>query len=129
MSLSAEELEQWASAYIEAQRHPDQVRQSDPHWWAIERFQNLQSVERAEDAWTAILEILSRNPPPDTLGILGAGALDDLIDSWGPSMIDRIERKAAANPSFRSLLSRVWRRSCTAEIWSRVQAACGTRRT
>jgi hypothetical protein len=93
MSLSADELEQWASACIEAQRHPDQVRPDNPHWWAIERFMTLKSAEQAEDAWIAILEILSRNPPPDTLGILGAGALEDLIDSWGPSMIERIEQR------------------------------------
>lgn len=122
MSLTRTELEDWASAYIAAEELPSTSKHDSPHWWAIERFMSLYESSQAEDAWAAILEILSRKPSQQVVGHLAAGALEDLIEEWGPLFIERIELEARQNPNFRHLLGGVWR-SSTPEVWERVERA------
>jgi hypothetical protein len=58
------------------------------------------------------------------LGVLAAGALEDLIQFHGPNFIGHIEAESRRNPAFRRLLGGVWR-SSTPEVWARVQRARG----
>jgi hypothetical protein len=125
MSPTPKEIEDWASAYIEAEQLRDVAKHDGPLWWSIDRFMNLSEPQQAEDAWAAILEILARRPPDQVIGILAAGPLEDLIEEWGTVFIDRIEREARENQNFRYLLGGVWR-SSTAEVWERVERARGT---
>ena len=124
MSLTRVEIQDWASAYIEAQQLSNPADIDDPLWWSIDRFMNCLSPEQAEDAWSTILEVLGRKPPDDVLGILAAGPLEDLIESWGPMFIDRIEVEARDNPNFHQLLRGVWP-SSTPEVWQRIEAVRG----
>jgi hypothetical protein len=122
MALTPDELRAWASAYIAAEEQPASAKPVSPHWWAMERFMNLYEISQAEDAWSAILEVLSMEPSQQVVGMLAAGALEDLIEDWGPQFIERIELQARQNPAFRHLLGGVWR-SSTPEVWQRIERA------
>lgn len=122
------DLEAWIAGYIEAQSLGDHINPEHSCWWAVDRFMDvLTSREAAEAAWSATLGILARKPPGQVLANLAAGPLEDLINYWGPSYIDRIEQSAWDNVQFRNLLTGVWE-SSSAEIWSRVQRAASGRR-
>ena len=66
--MMREDIQAWATAYIEAQQNPDLLKGNHPLWWAVERFINMGSEVSPEDCWSAILEILSRGPPEQILG-------------------------------------------------------------
>ena len=119
MNLSADELNEWASAYIEAQESTETIDENHPMFWPIMKFFDL-SLDHPEMCWTAILVILSREPSDKVLGILAAGPLEDLIEDHGPEYIEKIEAEAKANPAFKHLLGGVWE-SSTQEVWDRVQ--------
>ncbi len=51
---------------------------------------------------------------------LAAGPLEQLLADHGPQFIERIERLAESNASFKLLLGNVWRNSMPEDIWSRV---------
>jgi len=116
------DISAWASAYLAAESLPADAKHESPQWWAIERFMNLHDREQAEHAWLAILEVLSRSPNQDVVGVLAAGPLEDLVEEWGPEFIDRVELEARRNPAFRYLLGGVWQ-SSTNEVWSRIEKA------
>jgi hypothetical protein len=122
--MNRDEIAAWATAYIEAQLIP-KIPGDHPLWWAIERFMlPVGTTVSPEDCWFTILEILSRNPPQEVIGVLAAGALEDLIDSHGPEFIERIEAESRCNKAFRRLLGGVWQ-SSTPEVWARVEKARG----
>jgi hypothetical protein len=122
--MMREDIQAWATAYIEAQQDPDLLKGNHPLWWAVERFINMGSDVSPEDCWLAILEILSRDPPEQILGNLAAGPLEDLIQYHGPEFIEHIELESRRSRSFRHLLGGVWE-SSTPEIWARVQKSQG----
>src|SRR5690242_14854176 len=124
--LTQQEIREWASAYIEAERSPHKLKADYPLWWAINRFMEKMTPAWAEECWKAILEVLSQQPPPEVLAVLAAGPLEDLIDDQGQAFIERIERQAALDPAFRHLLGGVWE-SGSPDVWSRVQKARGER--
>jgi hypothetical protein len=121
--MNQQEIAKWASAYIEAQMLPE-LKADHPLWWAVYRFMPGADTDATpEDCWLAILEVLSRKPPEQVLGILGAGALEDLIAYHGPQFIERIESEARRNIAFRHLLGRVWQNATDSETWERVKSA------
>jgi len=127
--MTRNEIEKWATAYIEAQSDPNLTNGQDEHplWWAVEQFLDAgMHAESAspEDAWLTILEILRKQPPENVLGILAAGPLEDLIHDYGPKFIDLIEIESRQNPHFRHLLGGVWE-SSTPDIWNRIKKARG----
>ncbi|OWQ91865.1 hypothetical protein CDN99_05695 [Roseateles aquatilis] len=122
MALTEIDRTAWISAYIKAQSSPQPVIADHPCWWAIERFMDLDQLDSAEDAWSAILGVLERRPAARVLQLLAAGPLEDLIHYWGPHFIERIEETARENAQFRALLNGVWQ-SSTSDIWSRVRRA------
>lgn len=123
--LSHDEIAAWATAYIEAQTIPH-IPADHPLWWAVERFMLVVGTDVSpEDCWKAILEVLARDPPKEVIGILAAGALEDLIASHGAEFIERIESESRRNPAFRHLLGGVWKNSSTPDVWARVEKARG----
>jgi hypothetical protein len=119
--MSRQEIEAWATAYIQAQQDPTLLHEGNPLWWAVEKFM-MPATDSVtpEDCWAGILEVLARDPPESVKGILAAGALEDLIDQHGPKFIERIEAESKRNPAFRHLLGGVWE-SSTPEVWARVE--------
>jgi hypothetical protein len=124
MTLSKQEIDDWADAYIRYQTDSARKRDDDPNWWAVQKFFDGMQSETAEDCWVAILAILDREPADAVLGILAAGPLEDLIHHDGARFIDRIELQARRDPAFRHLLGGVWE-SGPEEIWTRVDKARG----
>lgn len=124
MALTDAQAEAWATAFIQYQQLPQNERQSSEQFWATERFMCPADPEHAEDCWRVILEVLWRKPPQCVIGMLAAGALEDLIEDWGAVFIDRIELEARRNPAFRHLLGGIWE-SGPPEVWARVKNARG----
>lgn len=124
MSMTQEEIERWATAYIEAAQIK-KIGTDHPLWWALEQFMGVGDYEpTADDRWKTILEILHRDPPQSVIGNLAAGPLEDLVHGHGPEFIERIEIESRRDPAFRHLLGGVWE-SDTPEIWGRVLKARG----
>jgi hypothetical protein len=123
--VNQQQIEEWASAYIAYQEDHENHRDDHPLFWATSWFMLISDDEPGpEECWRAILEVLSRNPSEHVLGMLAAGALEDLIERAGPTFIDRIEQQTRRDPAFRHLLGGVWE-SSTPEVWARVEAARG----
>lgn len=124
MGRSSQEIDEWAKAYIQANQEPSLLTCDHPLWWTVENFMNILGGEAeadAEDAWKAILRILELDPPHHVAEVLAAGPLEDIIEDYGPTFIDRIEAESRRNATFRHLLGGVWK-SSSPEIWSRVEA-------
>ena len=114
------ELQDWVSAYLEAQER--RVADSgDPLWWAVDRFFELMDA-KPEDCWQAIVEITRRDLSEDLINVVGAGPLEDLIEEHGDKFIDQIEREAAQSPVFKKMLASVWDGG-DSNVWSRVKRA------
>ena len=122
MSLPQTEIDAWVDAYIAAQSSGTPVDADHPQWWAVDRFMEIEQPAEAEDAWVAIQGVLARKPSDAVLGSLAAGPLEDMIQYWGPSFIDRIEDAAHRDGAFRALLGGVWE-SSTPDVWIRVRRA------
>jgi hypothetical protein len=67
-----------------------------------------------------VLEVLKKDPPPDTAGVLAAGPLEDLLADSGPAIIERVEAEARRDLKFRRLLKGVWRSHMQDDIWERI---------
>jgi hypothetical protein len=91
--------------------------------WAIHRIFELHE-ENPDDVLEFILEVLSRNPPTDTLSVLAAGPLEDYIRIGAESVILRVEQQAAKDKRFRMLLGGVWRNNMSDDVWRRIEACC-----
>jgi hypothetical protein len=122
--MTRDEIEAWAAAYIELLREPGKYDARHPLSWAVSRFQERGGDVSPDDCWAAILEIVARDPSDESVAILAAGPLEDLINHHGPEFIDRIELESRRNPAFRHLLGGVWRAS-TPEVWARIEKARG----
>ena len=72
-----------------------------------------------------ILGIMALDSKDAEIGRLGAGPLEDFLNSFGPEYIDVIGQLAARNPRFKTVLRGVWQ---TAEmdlaVWRRVEKIC-----
>ncbi len=127
--MSSSELENLCETYLAYQTEyvAKDGKGMDRHegFWAVQKLMvGLSDAADPEDAWKAILLILAKAPPDRVLSALAAGPLEDLIDSAGPQVIDRIELTARQSPEFRSLLSGVWE-SGAPDVWARIVKARG----
>jgi len=95
--MSRQEIEAWATAYIQAQQDPTLLHEGHPLWWAVEKFM-MPATDSVtpEDCWAGILEVLARDPPESVKGILAAGALEDLIDQHGPEFMSALKQNRSA---------------------------------
>ena len=62
----------------------------------------------AERAWPVILELVARAPTAEALGFVGAAALEELVNDFGPQFEARILDQAEHDARFREALSGVW---------------------
>ena len=93
--------------------------------WAGDHVKDLVWHD-AEAAWPLVLRLI-REAPDDRLEYVAAGDLEDLVRVHGPTMIDRIEAQAAADPRFRWALGCIWlsRGALPPDVEARVVAASG----
>ncbi len=103
--MTGDGINDWATAYIEAQMDPDLLKGERPLWWVVEQFMYpVDTIISPQDRWLAILEIHSRRPSGKVIGMLAAGPLEDLIHYSGPEFIEPVELESRPNPAFRHLL-------------------------
>jgi len=78
--------------------------------------------DNPERAWECIL-LAARDPrfSDHHIGVMAAGALEDLLSHHGMAFIDRIEEECRTNRRFAWMLGGVWRFQMSDEVWSRVQ--------
>lgn len=115
--MDRSQLTEWALAYIQAQDE-GATSADHPSWWAIQKFYDLEDAH-ADLCWDAILKVIELHPSDHVLGMLGAGPLEDLVDSHGGDFIDKIEDEARSNPAFVKALGNVWEAGSD-EVWLRI---------
>jgi hypothetical protein len=94
-------------------------KEKEQYEWASEEVMDL-AIDKSELLWCFILEVLSRNPPDEVLGMLAAGPLEDYLSYWAVEKIDVVEIEAKSNPAFSNLLGGVWQSSIPDKIWNRI---------
>jgi hypothetical protein len=113
-SLSAAEL---ARVWVEQKSKPE--KDQDDNWSELMDFER-ELLEKNPDAMIdMIVEVLKFETNRSVLGLLAAGPLEDAISY---STIDRIEREAAANAQFASLLGGVWYHNEPEDLQKRLDA-------
>ncbi|NIT14624.1 MAG: hypothetical protein GTN99_10395, partial [Candidatus Dadabacteria bacterium] len=106
--MTEKEIDNLASAYINYYLSKNKTS-DNTNWWAVEKLMYVGSDElSAQDCLSAILVILSKNPPFNVISNLAAGPLEDLIHECGEEVINDIEMLARQNPKFKHLLGGVW---------------------
>jgi Family of unknown function (DUF6869) len=92
--------------------------------WAVGRVFKWSVTNPQPDlVWQFVLATYNRNISEDVFGMLAAGPLEDLLSTYGPDYIDRVEELAAKDARFNRLLLGVWQQGMTDDVWNRVQAA------
>jgi hypothetical protein len=61
-----------------------------------------------DQAWPIILQLVARAPDDHVLGLIGAGAVEALVDHHGQRFLDRLVEEATNDPRFRRVLGEVW---------------------
>jgi len=113
-SLTTEEL---AKVWIEQSGKPD--KDHDDLWSDLRDYERDLVEHEPDRMLDMILEVLKIETNPHMLAYLAAGPLEDAITM---STIDRVEREAAVNESFRHLLGGVWYYSAPDELKARLDA-------
>jgi hypothetical protein len=65
-------------------------------------------LNRPEEAWPVILELISNAPSNQILADIAAGPLEDLVRQYPEQFADRVEIQARKDPRFRLCLTGVW---------------------
>lgn len=91
--------------------------------WTDDYLINLTLKGDIEALWKFVLRAYKKDLSQEVIGILSAGALEDVLAVKGEEYIGRIELLAANDQRFKYLLGGVWQNAMSDEIWSRVQAA------
>ena len=115
------ELEEVATAWIEMWQLDLNSPQREAYDW-VSDFE-FECVDKNPDqALDLILEILKRDLDKETMGLLAAGPLEDVLANHGEGIIERVEILARKSPKFSNLLGGVWQNAMSEEVWERVQS-------
>jgi hypothetical protein len=90
--------------------------------WTDDHLINLVLCDEIEELWEFVTRTYRKELSPEVIGILSAGALEDILAKRGEEYIGRVELLAANDPKFKYLLGGVWQNAMSDEVWSRVQA-------
>ena len=112
--------EEWATAWL---RHDSEHDKED--FWAWDEL-TWTVADDPERAWPVILELVKQGTE-DQLGAVGAGPLEQLVESHAGAFIDRIEGQALADFRFQEALASIWLNQWNQDpsLISRVVAASG----
>ena len=101
---------------------------TDDDFWAWEAVGEMSRAPNAEDAWDLVVALV-RRAPEDQLGRVGAGPLEDMVDTHGSALVEWIEGESRRDPRFKEALSRIWltRGTVPAPVEARIVAASGGR--
>jgi len=98
----------------------DPVIKAENEWAFMEPVDEVR--DNPERAWECILFAAGDPRFSDRhIGVMAAGALEDLLSHHGMAFIDRIEEECRTSRRFAWMLGGVWRFQMSDEVWSRVQ--------
>jgi len=116
-SLSIEDL---ARVWVDETNKP--FKDHDGNWHALRDYERTLVEQDADTAIDLVIAVLRIETNPSLLSVLAAGLLEDVIDM---SVIERIEREAAADPRFLALLGGVWYSRKPDAVKARLDAILG----
>jgi hypothetical protein len=103
---------------------PEEEMEASPYLWASDRLYSLVHDE-PELAWAIIRQIPQIDSSDWVLANVAAGPLERLLVCYGVQFIERIEMLAAQDPTFRKMLSAVWKNNISDDVWRRLKAVAG----
>ena len=110
----ARKQSEFITAYLEYQRlsrseHRSERLLADQYFWACEELREQTLVEPSDNIVDLLVELCEvASGDVETIGVLGAGAVEDLVNNHGERFVDEIEQAARRHPQFRTCLSHVW---------------------
>ena len=119
--MEMEELNEWVDAYIEVHESDNSANENHPCYWAIEKFADME-MDHPDLNWAAMLQVISLSTVESVIHSLAAGPLEELVELHGVEYIDRIEKAAQTNLTFRLLLRELIE-TTDKNIWSRILRA------
>ena len=110
-------MKELAAAYAEYSR-----TLSPDLFWAFESATMLAIEERWDELWDMTLLAIDSTPYEDaeTLAIIAAGPLEDVIRYAAPQFEERIAQRIPADAKFRRALTGAWARQERAAFWQRI---------
>jgi hypothetical protein len=75
--------------------------------WLVEAM-NYGPPDGPEQAWPIVIELVARAPDEHSLGMIGAGPLEDLACKHGSKFALRLIERTASDPRFRRDMQEVW---------------------
>jgi hypothetical protein len=115
------ELDDIADAWIRLHHLLEESEERERNFWAFMRLSELIRGD-PEAAWSVIEKMLERDTSDVILSNVGAGPLENLLVAHGASFIDRIEKRAESDMTFKKVLGTVWKNAMSEEVWLRVKA-------
>jgi hypothetical protein len=115
------ELDNIADAWIKLHHLPEESEDRERNFWAFMRLSEL-IRDDPEAAWSVIGKMLERDTSDVILSNVGAGPLEDLLVAHGARFIDRIEKRAEGDTTFKKVLGTVWKNAMSEDVWRRVKA-------
>jgi hypothetical protein len=115
------ELDNIADAWIKLHHLPEESEERERNFWAFMRLREL-IRDDPEAAWSVIGKMLERDTSDVVLSNVGAGPLEDLLVAHGARFIDRIEKRAESDTTFKKVLGTVWKNAISEDVWQRVRA-------
>ena len=118
-------VEALADLWLADHRQAGELREppgDDDLPWSVDCVFELDAYP--ELVWVFVLQVIARAETRHQIGMLAAGALEDLIANHGATVIERIETEARRSPRFRYTLTGVWPQGNRGTaIWARIEAA------
>lgn len=115
------ELDDIADAWIRLHHLLEESEERERNFWAFMRLSELIRGD-PEAAWSVIEKMLERDTSDVILSNVGAGPLENLLVAHGASFIDRIEKRAESDMTFKKVLGTVWKNAMSEDVWQRVKA-------
>lgn len=120
--MTDEELNELARGWV-AYWHDSKNEDLWEAWNRSNDYMNEAVGSNPIDAWKMVLVVYALDRSKKIQANLAAGPIEDLLSDHGPLMIEIVEEKARADPSFAKLLAGVWKLdSMTDEVWTRLLA-------
>ena len=113
--------EQFINEWIKHQEDTYDDDDAELHW-TDDHLIKLVLCDEIEELWEFVIRTYRKELSPEVIGILSAGALEDILAKRGEEYIGRVELLAANDPKFKYLLGGVWQNAMSDEVWSRLQA-------
>jgi hypothetical protein len=121
--MTDDELEEIARQWIAYQwvweEHGGACPECDALQWVYVLVSGL-PVTNSEDAWELVLTIRRLDESECIRQILAASLFEDLMETSGSELIDRVEEEVHRNPKFLDVINGIYHSRISDEVWSRL---------